>query len=323
MVRARCCAPGWSGFTSCGVDRTKSSERWPWWCFAVLKKKGAPSPRAALLPPAGIEQTAQWPAEAERRPPEVCHLGGLELSAEPWVRAGDIKVWQPPLLTLRSHRSEGGGRCIRRNCDTMMPWEGRAGPCGALHESTAQPRAVPSLGGRADPLRVLRSGWTQSSGPTGLSADQAQWAPRDPHPRHFRSPACPHPGEDHPSHTPALARTVPYSLARAGLLFALNPGQPQELGHLHLGSWQLRLAPALSCSSWCGPGAVAPWELVLEKQEFGRCPRQTGWASVLVKTLASPRGMVIAVWEAGLSLASWFQEPVRRLPDKSSLLMDF
>lgn len=56
------------------------------------------------------------------------------------------------------------------------------------------------------------------------------------------------------------------------------PGQPQKLGHLHLGSWQLPLwlSPALSCSSWYGPGAVAPWELMLEKQEFGHCRRQTG-----------------------------------------------
>ena len=33
----------------------------------------------------------------------------------------------------------------------MMPREGRAGPCGALHGSTAQRRTVPSLGGCADP----------------------------------------------------------------------------------------------------------------------------------------------------------------------------
>lgn len=177
---------------------------------------------------------------------------------------------------LRNPRSEGGGRCIKRNRDTTMPWEGRTGPCGALHESTAQPRAVPSLGGRADALWVLGSGQTQSSGPIGLSADHGSVSAPRPTSPPLLVPCLPSPWRGPSISNPSACQNCSLLACPGRPTLCSYPGQPQELGPLHLGSWQLRLAPALSCSSWCGPGAVAPWELVLEKQEFGRCPRQTG-----------------------------------------------
>ena len=124
--------------------------------------------------------------------------------------------------------------------------------------------------------RVLGSGQTQSFGPTDLSADHGSVSSLRPTSPPLPVPCLPSLWRGPSISNPSACQNYSLLACPGRPPLCSYPGQPQKLGHLHLGSWQLRLSPALSCSSWCGPGAVAPWELVLEKQEFGHCRRQTG-----------------------------------------------
>ena len=138
-------------------------------------------------------------------------------------------------------------------------------------------------------LWELGSGLTQSSGPRGWSAPQP--SPLGLSGGHG-SVSSPRPGIP-PRPAPCLCSSWRGpSISNPDVCWSCSslltcPARPRQqlflrptpgAGLSTLVSGHLQLSPALSCSSRCGPGAVAPWELV--RKAGSQAPSQTDWMQI-------------------------------------------